>query len=195
MSSEARRVEMKNKFGAVRMSLPRRDFMKSLGISIGSILLVGRLQPHDQGDAPPQTRTPTPTPSSMPQSNTDPVTIERYSTSMGLFPQETSTMTEEDPAENPSTPAYYPFNDPNLSPRARLRHCWFYLSWLARRYEESQTTGEWAKDLIIRSHRAALVELIVAGKMSEAIARDVQKGFDAAVNHIHTSTLPMVCYD
>jgi hypothetical protein len=37
--------------------------------------------------------------------------------------------------------------------------------------------------------------LIIAGKMSEAIARDVQKGFDAAVNHVHTSNTPMVCYD
>jgi hypothetical protein len=105
---------------------------------------------------------------------------------------------EEDSTEGSSSTSsteVLPFNDPNLSPRARLRHCWFFLSWLARRYEEGPLIGQWARDLLITSHRAALVELIVAGKMCEAIARDVQKGFDAAIYHVNSSAVPVVCYD
>ena len=174
------------------MSLPRRDFMKSLGISIGSILLAGYTQPNDpQASA----QIPTQTPSFNTQTNMEVFIAERYSTSAGLFPQKPTPQIDEVPTENSRSTDLYSFNDPSLSPRARLRHCWFYLSWLARRYEEGPLKGEWARSLLITSHRAALVELIVAGKMCEAIARDVQKGFDAAVSHVNSSNVPAVCYD
>jgi len=112
-----------------------------------------------------------------------------------LFPQEPTAQIDEAPTESPTTTEIFSFNDPTLPPRARLRHCWFYLSWLARRYERDPAQGGWARDLLVTSHRAVLVELIVAGKMSQAIARDVQKGFDSAVNRVHTSAVPVVCYD
>ena len=177
------------------MSIPRRDFMKSLGISIGSILLAGCAQPNDQGDPQAITQISTQTSSFNALPNIEAVTVEPYPTSTALFPQEPTTQIDEAPTESPTTTEIFPFNDPTLPPRARQRHCWFYLSWLARRYEEDPEKGEWARDLLVISHRAALVELIVARKMSEAIARDVQKGFDAAVNHVHTSAVPVVCYD
>ena len=167
------------------MSIPHRDFMKSLRISIGSILLAGCAQPNGQGDPQAISQISTQTSSFNALPNMEAVTVEPYPTSTALFPQEPTTHIDAAPTEIPTTTEIFPFNDPTLPPRARLRHCWFYLSWLARRYVEDPAQGEWARDLLVTSHRAALVELIVAGKMSEAIARDVQKGFDSAINHLH----------
>jgi len=174
------------------MSIPRRDFMKSLGISIASILLSGGAQPNEKGG--PQIIS-TQVSSFSALSNAEAATIEPYPTSTALFPQEPTAQVNENSFNNSTTTELFHFNDPNLSPRARLRHCWFFLSWLARRYEEGPLIGGWARDLLISSHRSALVELVVAGKMSEVIARDVQKGFDAAVYHVNSSALPVVCYD
>jgi len=175
------------------MSLQRRDFMKSLEISIGSILLAGCAQPNDQGNPQAITQISTQISSFNALPNTETVAVEPYPTSTALFPQEPISQIDEAPTESPTTTEIFPFNDPTNPPRARLRYCWFYLSWLARRYEENPEEGEWARDYLITNHRAALVELIVAGKMSQAIARDVQEGFDSAVNHIHTSAVPVVC--
>jgi hypothetical protein len=174
------------------MSIPRRDFMKSLGVSIASILFTGGTQSNEK--SVPQAFS-AQVSSSIHGSKVGDPPSERFPASASLFPEEPTPVFEEVPTENPSNSESLPFNDPDLSPRARLRYCWFFLSWLARRYQEGSLIGEWARDLLITSHRAALVELIVAGKMSEVIARDVQRGFDAAVNHVHTSNAPMVCYD
>ena len=177
------------------MSIPRRDFMKSLGVCIGSVLLARNAQPNNPGNPQGIRENTIHSSSKSALSNLDTVANEPHPTPTALLPQEPTPEADKDSSESSSETDFYHFNDPNLPPRARLRHCWFFLSWLARRYDEGPLIGEWARDLLLSSHRAALVELIVAGKMCEVIARDVQKGFDAAVNHVQTSNVPIVCYD
>lgn len=177
------------------MPNPRRDFMKSLGISLGSILISGCVQSDGPDDlfVFPQRSTKSQPSEGLTVSETE--TVQPDPTSTTFSQGKTIVPSAASSTADPPNKEIYPFNDPNLPPRARLRHCWFYLSWLARCYAENDAKGKWAEDLLRMSHRAALVELIAAGKMSETIARDIQSGFDSAINHVHSSAIPMTCYD
>lgn len=177
------------------MPNPRRNLMKSFWINLESRRFTGCAQDDGQGDLRviPQISTQAPTSDAPSVTNTD--TVRACPTSDTLIQGQLKPRSHSYSTERPTTTKIYPFNDPSTSPRTRLRQCWFHLSWLARCFAEGDARGEWAKGMLMVSHRTALVELIIAGKMSETIARDIQKGFDSALSHIHTSSTPIVCYD
>jgi hypothetical protein len=173
----------------------KHELLKNFRISLESRRFTRYAQTGGQGDLRIIPQISTQIPSSDAASVTKTDQVQSHSTSNTLFQDESDPRSHSYSAECPTTTKIFPFNDPNLSPRTRLRQCWFHLSWLARCYAAGDAKGEWAQDLLMVSHRAALVELITAGKMNEAIARDIQKGYDLALSHIHTGSTPVVCFD
>ena len=88
-----------------------------------------------------------------------------------------------------------PFTVQGDSARHRLRDCWLRLDWLAQQTQESYEQGNQARKQLVADHRAALDELVAAGRLSAAVADQVQVAFSAAAEHVWTSHQPIVtCY-
>lgn len=174
------------------MSAMWRNFLKTLGIKIGSVSSTDRIPTDDHGDQKFSTEASSKGLSFNASAQNEIVLVEDTLIPKPLMTRNTSNHKAEVPTQSSDLQKKFPFNDPDLSPKARLRYCWSYLSWLARRFEEDHAKGQRAQDLLITSHRATLIELIVAGKMSEAIARDVQKSFDAVINNVNLRTMSVV---
>jgi hypothetical protein len=189
------------------MAVTRRDFMKSVGISITSIILARCTPIYDQGNPQVSTKVPSeptmwPTPSIKADIRHTPTT--RPTSEQTLAPSATelngatleATSTAEIilPSQIPDD-TLFPFKDPSYSAKARFRECWLHLDWLADQSKGDYERGKWARDLLDDSYRSALNELTASGAMSEATAQELAVAFREATNHVFLSSVPVTCYD
>jgi hypothetical protein len=77
----------------------------------------------------------------------------------------------------------------------RLRNCWLRLDWLAQQAKGDYERGEKARDELAADHRAALDDLVAAGKIGAGVADELNTAFGAAINHILLSNAPITCYE
>lgn len=189
------------------MAVTRRDFMKSVGISITSIILARCTPIHDQGSPQVSTKAPSEptiwptssikvdihhTPTTRPTSDQ---TLSPSETELNRATQEaTSTAEAPSPSQTPDE-THFPFNDPSYSAEARVRECWLHLEWLEDQSKGDYERGKWARDLLDDGYRSALNELMASGAMSEATAQELEVAFHEATNHVFLSSVPVTCYD
>jgi hypothetical protein len=184
------------------MLATRRDFMRSLGIGIASLVLTrctSQQDPSTVGEEQSFSNLPSDTPT------TELDAASKTASSPSQKP--TTITTEPQIAENspgqiqghPMTPSevleYFPFNDPNLPAFTRLRQCWENLHLLERHQYDPNWTGGDPRSMLIKSHINALDELVVMGELSQEGAQELHGAFIAAINHVLTNSIPMTCYD
>ena len=148
------------------MTLSRRDFMKVFGVSLASALLT-RCKKQD---------IPTTTPSS---------DVAKEPPLQTCYAPIAPT-----PTDTPPTGA--------LPARERLRVYWLSFDELARKVtadssEENGSSESFRKQLT-DDHRAALNEIVAAGKLPATVADLIQEAYDEACYYIWRSTVPMTCY-
>jgi hypothetical protein len=160
------------------MPIPRRDFMKVFGISLGSLLLA-RCQvlekiidnPTCYVQVPLTPLGPSPTPTAP--------RITCYATA--------------GPMGTPTTPA-------GIAARGRLRLCWLRFGELAQKTSAARNDWDedWADNALgremIEEHRRILDELLAAGEITAPVSDLIQEAYGAAVYHIWRSNAPMTCY-
>jgi hypothetical protein len=187
---------------SVEMSTTRRDFIKSFGISIASLVLtrcasnqnpyaVGTEQPSANilGDRSSAEVTIPPKPSTTPTQGPTAITIETQTVENPPSQIKGHPMTPEDGLK------YYPFNDPTLPANTRLRQCWENLYLLERHLYDPNWTGGDPRPMLVNSHLAALDEMVVMGELSQEGARELHEAFLAAIKHVLAHSIPVVCYD
>jgi hypothetical protein len=186
----------------VAMSTTRRDFIKSFGISIASLVL---------------TRC---------ASNQNPYAVEiekssanlpeaSSSVEVAIPPKPSATSTQEPTAKtietqtlekptsqikgHPMTPEdglkYYPFDDPTLPANTRLRKCWENLYLLERHLYDPNWTGGDPRPMLVNSHLTALDEMVLMGELSQEGARELHEAFLAAIKHVLANSITVICYD
>ncbi|OGO16947.1 MAG: hypothetical protein A2Z14_10270 [Chloroflexi bacterium RBG_16_48_8] len=184
------------------MPTTRRDFIKSFGISIASLVLT-RCAPHEGTSSvdaeQPSSNLPRETPSAELIAVSKPTTIPTHEAT--AITTETQTVKNQPGSirEHPMTPAdgleYYPFDDPALPAHSRLRRCWENLYLLERHLYDPNWTGGNPRPMLIDCHTATLKELVITGELSQEGARELQRAYIVAINHVLTNSMPMVCYD
>jgi hypothetical protein len=181
---------------SVEMVTTRRDFIKSFGISIASLVLTrcASNQTHHPigtersfanfpGDRSSMEVT---TPSKPHTTPTQPPTAINIETQTFEKPPKQTTrhsMTPEDGFKS------YPFNDPTLPPNTRLRQCWENLYLLERHLYDPQWTGGDPRPMLVGSHLATLDELVVMGELNQEGARELHEAFLAAIKHVLAHSL------
>ncbi len=184
------------------MSSTRRDFIKSFGISIASLVLtrcasnqndyVVGIEPSIANLPHEQTR-----------SGVGISTKPSVNPSQEPSPMATKTQAVESPPSQvrgyPMTPEdglkYYPFNDPTHPAYTRLRKCWENLYLLERHLYDPSWTGGNPRPMLVDSHLTALDELVIMGELSQEGAGELHEAFLAAINYVVANAIPMVCYD
>ena len=184
------------------MVTTRRDFIKSFGISIASLVLTrcaSNQDPYATGTERSSANIPGE------RSSAEATIPPKPSTTPAQAP--TATITETQTMENPPsqtkghpmTPEdglkYYPFNDPTLPANTRLRQCWENLYLLERHLYDPNWTGGDPRPMLVDCHLAALDEMVVMGELSQEGAQELHEAFLAAIKHVLTHSIPMVCYD
>ena len=81
------------------------------------------------------------------------------------------------------------------SPRVRLRNCWLQLDWLAQQTRKDFEQGDQKLDELVTDHRAALNDLVTAGKLDATVADQMQVAFTEAAHHVWRSNAPITCYE
>jgi hypothetical protein len=183
------------------MSPTRRDFIKSFGISIASLVLtrcasnqnsyvVGLEQSAtDLLDEQTSSEVTTPFgPSSNPTQEPTPVATETQAAEIPASQARGHPMTPEDGLK------YYP-NDPTHPAYTRLRQCWENLYLLERHLYDPNWAGGNPRPMLVDSHLAALDELVVMGELSRDGAGELHEAYLAAINYVIANAIPMVCYD
>lgn len=184
------------------MSATRRDFMRSLGIGIASLVLTRCASQQDPSSAGAE-RSNSNLPSDTP--NAEMITASKPTASPSLEPTAITTETQivkSTPGQiqgHSMTPSdglkYFPYNDPNLPAFTRLRQCWENLYLLERHQYDPYWTGGNPRPMLIGCHLTALDELVVADELSREGAQELHGAFIAAINHVLTNSIPVACYD
>jgi hypothetical protein len=78
-----------------------------------------------------------------------------------------------------------------------LRACWTGFAELARVIREAGEAYEEIEleNQMLADHRHALDELVAGGEITEAVAALVHEAYNAAINHIWYSNIPVTCYE
>jgi hypothetical protein len=176
----------------VAMSTTRRDFIKSFGISIASLVLT-RCASNQNSYAVDIGRSS----ANLPEASSS-ATLPQEPTAKTI---ETQTL-ENPPSQikgHPMTPEdglkYYPFNDPTLPANTRLRKCWENLHLLERHLYDPNWTGGNPRPMLINSHLTVLDEMVVMGELSREGARELHEAFLAAIKHVLANSIPVICHD
>ena len=184
------------------MVTTRRDFIKSFGISIASLVLTrcASNQAHYVADTE-QTSTNLPVSRSRGEVTNSSKSSPNPTQAPTAITTETQTV-ENPPSQikgHPMTPEdglkYYPFNDPTLPANTRLRQCWENLYLLERHLYDPNWTGGDPRPMLVDCHLAALDEMVVMGELSQEGAQELHEAFLAAIKHVLAHSIPMVCYD
>jgi hypothetical protein len=187
---------------SVEMATTRRDFIRSFGISIASLVLTrcasnqtpsadDTVQPSTNLPANRSSREGTISSKSTQNPTQEPTVINAETETIKNTPDQVQghPMTPEDGLK------YFPFNDPNLPAYTRLRQCWENLYLLERHLYDPNWTGGDPRPMLVESHLVALDELVVMGELSQEGAWELHEAFLAAIKHVLSNSIPMVCYD
>jgi hypothetical protein len=186
----------------VEMSTTRRDFIKSFGISIASLVLTrcaSNQNPYAVGTERSSANllghrssieaTIPSKPSTTPTQEPTAITAETQTVKNTPSQIRGHPMTPEDGFK------YYPFNDPALPANTRLRQCWENLYLLERHLYDPNWTGGDPRPMLVDSHLATLDELVVMGELSQEGARELHEAYLAAILHVLANSIPVACYD
>jgi hypothetical protein len=99
----------------------------------------------------------------------------------------------------PTVTCYEPMPPTPVTPaaasvRERLRQCWFSFDDLATATNKSGTTDNTMGSQLRIDHRAALDELVARGELTAPVADLIQEAYEAALQHVWRSNIPVTCY-
>ena len=165
------------------MSPTRREFIKRVGVVLGSLMAARCAWP---------LRKNTPTPEItcyVPVEPTDsPKTTEQLDQQSAIL---TAVARGDDVDPEVAQLALIAFH------RERLRSCWLRLDWLEEQAQDwsDYEKGEQALEQLKAEHRAALDGLVTASALDAGVATEVQNAFDAAAYHVWRANCGMTCYE
>jgi hypothetical protein len=164
------------------MALTRREFIKSVGIVLASLM-------HVRCTAIVQKRATSTAVITCYEPVAPPVTP----TPTGQLVQRTAILSDVtktgDVDPNTIRQAYVALN------RDRLRACWVALDRLAERAAQDGERSERGRKQLVAEHRAVLDELVTVGELTGAVADQVQIAFTEAAYHIWATHVPLICYE
>jgi hypothetical protein len=163
------------------MTPTRREFIKSAGITIASLVMA-------RCTSSKETSTPVVRTRYEPTAVLDPTP-----TNTAQLAQQTPVLSDvvESGDLEPSTVA----QAQAAIERDRLRACWLQLDQLAPEAQASYGQEVQARDELIAAHQVAVNALVVAGELDAAVAEQVQVAFHAAAHDVWYRSFPLnICY-
>ena len=172
------------------MTATRRDFMKSLGISLASMILAQCTSHNDKLLS---------SVGSVPLSPAPPNNLPIVTSSASPTPDQKAgvaeTRTDATPTSTTNPMEYESIVDISLPADKQLRQCWEKLPLIERHLYDPYWTGEDPRPMLIECHLAALNDLVVMGELSQAASEELHQAFIAAMHKVQSESLPLVCYD
>jgi hypothetical protein len=175
------------------VSPTRREFIKRVGIALGSLMVARCALPAGKS-------------ASTPEDDVEPTYIKMTCYIEAILPTETPSSTEQLDQQGAILTAVAQGDDvaPEVARlaliafhRERLRSCWLQLDWLAEQASDwnDYEKGDRALEQLRTEHRAALDELVVAGELEADVADCAQVAFDEAAFHVWRANCGMTCYE
>jgi hypothetical protein len=184
---------------SAEMATTRRDFIKSFGISIASLVLarsassqassaVATEQPsaHIPGNRPSCEGMNPFKPTTNSNQETTVITIERQRVENKVGETQEQPMTPFDRLEQDLC------IDPSLPAHSRLRRCWENLNLANKHLSDPDWAGGSPHEMLINCHAATLKELVVMDELSQEVAGELHEAFLAAINYVFATAIPTV---